>query len=57
MTSSKAEKEVKIRIERIKQQDVDYNAAQHVGDGPFKGIVINRPTEGKDGFHKDIFHK
>jgi hypothetical protein len=45
MTSCKNGKEVTCRIERLKQHEVDYKKAQHVADGPFKGIVINKPTE------------
>lgn len=36
-----------IRIERLPSYMVDHNSAVHVADGPFRGIVINKPTKGK----------
>ena len=46
MTACKRGEESVIRIERIHKRQVDFNKAYHVGDGPFKGIVINRTVTG-----------
>ena len=35
-----------IRIERMTQKQVNYDAAHFVAEGPFKGIVINKAVSG-----------
>ncbi len=39
-----------IRIERMSQKQVNYDAAHFVAEGPFKGIVINKAVSGQYNF-------
>lgn len=46
MTPTKKGKTTHIRIEKKRKEDVDRSAAEHIGDGKNKGLVVNKKAQG-----------
>ena len=47
MTASKVGEESIIRLERINKRTTNLRDAHYIGEGPFKGIIVNKAAKCK----------